>query len=328
MKDPDIVTFQGKKLIFFSAGTVVDIVRDDKIIIPHETWDIGLLSQNEQDGTYVLQPPVRLIDEYGQTLTENSEDGNRFCAPGMQVFHDVDLRTNRTNTKLAMYVHTDCFTPGNRILQFQSDDGITFKKTCVALEGEPGVGKYDPQPFMIDDQPYMSYVKYFADRPKYTDIHLAQQLRDDDGLQRWIELGPVITQPNIPLQNQANDPFYEWGIEAPVFKKLTLHNGEKDVEKFVAIFVSFQPSKDKNNVQRKTGTRQRLTIAVADKLIGEPYIPLGHLIIPQNEAGENGHGIWDGENLLFQERAIDGGWHIRTTSLTPADISHTIDQTK
>ena len=132
MKDPDTVTFQGKKLIYFSAGTVADIRQNDKVVIPHETWDIGLLSKTETDSTYQLQPPITLVDEHGYILTENSEDGNRFCAPGMQIFHEVDPRTNRTHTKLEMYVHTDCFTPGNRILQFQSDDGITFKKTGVA----------------------------------------------------------------------------------------------------------------------------------------------------------------------------------------------------
>ena len=191
-----------------------------------------------------------------------------------------------------------------------------------------GVGKYDHQPFTINDQSYMSYVKYFADKPKYTEIHLAQQINDNDGQKRWVELGPVISQSDIPMQNQSDDPLYEWGVEAPVFKKITLRDGEKDIEKFVAIFVSFQPSKDKNNIVRQTGTRQRLTIAVSNKLIGEPYTPLGHLILPQSQLAENGHGIWDGENLLFQERIIDGGWHIRTTPLRPSDISRAINQTQ
>jgi hypothetical protein len=289
IKDADVAVQNGQKNIYASIGTV----RGVPGVAQHETWQVGRMAQRE-DGAYELMPPVNFI---GGNLI-------RPCAPAMS-------SDNFGGDRMLMAVHQDCFTSGNDVEMFESRDGQNFNFIGNILEAEEGIGKYDPEISEIDGRKILTYVRYDEDVPQRTEIHAAEIVMNEDGSYSSIDLGAVIKPEDIETHNEPGEGF-EWGIEAAKLHKINLGRGQ---EAIAATFVSFQRPYDQQGNLRERETRQRFTIALFDKIGEKPYW-VGYLAQPQG-VGENGHGFWDGNEAVYQERMAGGNWGLRVVQLNP-----------
>ncbi len=252
-----------------------------------EEWDILHARSAHIDGPWEVMPPVKI---YGA-------EGRRFCAPGV-VF-------DSGSTVFHMFVHTDCFSTDNKIEYCTSEDGENFYYRSTALssirdQGSREAGIYDPHPAMIRDKEgvvhfYFTYSGFPdpSEEPNRTDIYLAES-ESGSWAGPWKRLGPIITQEQVPFQNQHDFHDYEWGMEGT--QLLQLKDG-----RVLLHSVCFLP-------EGPRGSRQRLFFAIADEAQG-PYTLLGPMFDPESDPwgfGENGHAagfVQDEEvHLLYQAR--------------------------
>lgn len=293
IKDADYLQFDGVNNIYVSVGTV----RGIPLKAFHETWQVGRLKQRA-DGTYELMPPVTL----------NGGDLLRPCAPAM-------MKDELNGEERAiMVLHQDCFTAGDAIQAFESFNGQDFNYIGNLLEGEPGIGKYDPEISEIDGKKILTYVRYDENQPNKTEIHAAELFPEGNSY-RAVEIGPVVRQEDIPIHNQSHEEDFEWGIEAAKMHKVSFPDG---TEKIVTTFVSFQKAFDQYGQRRERETRQRFTFAVSNAIGEKPYW-VGYLATPQG-IGENGHGFWNGEEAVYQERQKGGEWGLRIVKINPQKL--------
>lgn len=291
MKDADLLNFDGTNNIYLSVGTVRGIPN----VAFHETWQVGRLKQRI-DGTYELMPPV----------TFEGGDLWRPCAPA------VMKDSINGEERVIMILHQDCFTTGGAIQAFESYNGQNFNFIGTLIEGEEGIGKYDPEISEIDGRKVVTYVRYVG-TPNTNEIHAAEIIPDGSGKFITKELGAILRpQDLVAIHNQPDEEDVEWGMEAARMQKVKFPDG---TDKIITTLVTFQKAKDSSGKMRERETRQRFTFAVSNAIGEKPYW-VGYLATPQG-VGENGHGIWTGEEAVYQERLKGGGWGLRIAKVNP-----------
>jgi hypothetical protein len=264
LKDPCPV-YDGRCWHLFGTG-----VREDCFEVFHATAP-------RVHGPWSWEPPVDV----------SSLTGSCLAAPGVVPDGPV----------LHMFQQTAYNELGSVVEHLISTDGgQTFDHARTALTSLPGTneaGIYDPHPFAIGAEKYLSYSAFSViGQP---DIHLARSASGTwDG--PWERLGTVLRHEEVWCHNQRGVEAYEWGLEGAQVQALpdggVLLNG-----------VCFLPG-------AVPGARQRVFVAVAEEVTG-PWDVLGPLLPPLagENAGENGHAALvedDGELLMFlQERSLE-----------------------
>lgn len=224
-----------------------------------------------------------------QDLIELPIVGSGVAAPGVifdeGVFH--------------MFIQTEFMKLGGTCEHLVSEHGYVWKAQPPALVALPGTnedGIYDPHPAIIAGVKYIVYagMPRFATVPQ-PDVYLARSQSGTWG-GPWERLGKILDHEEIPHHNARSDPDYEWGIEGP--QLVELPDG-----RILLNATCFLPS-------RKRGSRQRVFLAVSDKVQG-PYHTLGPVLDPV-EPGENGHStvlVINGEVVVFYQSRVAATQH-------------------
>ena len=219
--------------------------------------------------------------------------GSCIAAPGLVADGEI----------LHMFVQTEFNQLDGVVEHLVSDDlGQSFSHARTALTSDAAAGEagiYDVHPCEVAGERYLVYSAFSViGQP---DVHLARSASGSwEG--PWDRLGPVLRHEQVWCHNQRGTEAYEWGLEAAQLVELpdgrVLLNG-----------VCFLPGQE-------PGTRQRLFLAVADRL-GAPWTVLGPVLEPPGgeTGGENGHAcvVVDGDELvvLYQERSLeDPRWRL------------------
>ena len=212
-------------------------------------------------------------------------DSPAACAPGVLyrngVFH--------------MYMQTEFFKVGGKILYLTSIDGCNFDLVDTALDSGPGTheaGINDSHPTTVNGRLYMTYSGFPEGRSIQGDIYLASA---DSFGGPWTRLGKILDHGEVPCHNPKDSPDYEWGLEGAQILQVG--------SSVLLTCVVFLPSGRK-------GTRQRAAFFLADDISG-PYKFLG-LLEPSAgwEGGENGHAcavMHEGAVKLFYQANSTSG---------------------
>lgn len=287
-KDPERVLITDedgtplKEVIYFSAGTVVDLQINGNII-PKETWEVGVAERNIGDDTFILRPPVQFIG--GPELA-------RPCAP--------TVRFSPQDNSIDILIHTDPFNPTQKWLTYKAkpkEPTQAFYQNTV-LKGEPFIGRYDPQFLPIGDRIYVVNAVYDVRKAKRNDIEIAE-LVTNNGYLLYNPLGIRIPQEAFPreYQAQSDDSDFWWGPEAPFLEEAILPNGTPGIRGHIVThrgpiqqlteiqfsLTDFRNAETEANnagrIARLTGSEQQiipLPIQILGKLIDVPQIEAGH----------------------------------------------------
>jgi len=245
-------------------------------------WDVLHAVAAAPGGPWRLLAPSRVDGVHGTGV----------CAPGVTVEGDV----------LHLWLQTDFAAPGARVEHcVSSDGGATFVRVGTAVAPTPPSGAYDGQPAWVHGRRWLAWAQF--DTVGRTELWAAAA----DGWDGpWAGAAPLLRLTDVGWQARPGSPSYEWGLEGP--QLLELLDG-----RVLLVAVGFRR-------RGRSGTRQRLLLAVAPAVEGPWEVLPPPLHGPGAWGGENGHGtgyLVDGRvELLLQERRAGGHWGLARALLT------------